>query len=299
MLPSGVAGVHQSHRVGAGVGRHHAAQLKHHQRSLAKGLAAGLFQVLGLLDVGVADHIVKVLHAVGALFAQLNHSGHDPVVAAHLALHLGLAVDQGNDGAHAHQLAHDGSRSGDAAALFHLLQAVGSQDDLHAVHLLFKLLDHMADLGTVLQLAGHLAQIPAEHHRIGMRIQQVDLHMVLRALFPQHALCHQGVVVGGTAGLVDGHMDHIGIALVHILAVFFTELDGRDGGGGGHPLGQTHLVVELGVGAALPLHIIHIVQQDVETHDVDAVFLGHLLRDITGGIGQDRNLAHNVPHFHS
>ena len=57
MLPSGVAGVHQSHRVGAGVGRHHAAQLKHHQRSLAKGLAAGLFQVLGLLDVGVADHI--------------------------------------------------------------------------------------------------------------------------------------------------------------------------------------------------------------------------------------------------
>ena len=85
----------------------------------------------------------------------------------------------------------------------------------------------MADLGTVLQLAGHLAQIPAEHHRIGVRIQQVDLHMVLRALLPQHALCHQGVVVGGTAGLVDGHMDHIGIAFVHILAVFFTELDGR------------------------------------------------------------------------
>ena len=40
------------------------------------------------------------------------------------------------------------------------------------------------------------------------------------------------------------------------------------------------------------------IQQDVEAHDVNAVFFGHLLRDIAGGIGQDRDLAHNFPHFH-
>ena len=127
----------------------------------------------------------------------------------------------------------------------------------------------------------------------------MDLQVVLGALFPQHTLRHKSVVVGGRAGFVDGHMDHIGVALVRILAVFFAELDGRDGGGGRYALCLTHLIVKLGVGAAFALDIIHIIQQDVEAHDVDAVFLGHLLRDIAGRIGQDRDLAHNVPHFHS
>ena len=233
----------------------------------------------------MADHILKVLHIPGALLAQLHHGGHHLIIAAHFGLHLGLTVDQGNDGADAHQFAHDGCGSGDAAALFHLLQAVRSQHDLHAVHLPLKLVDDVADLCAVLQLACHLAQIPAEHHRIGVRVQQMDVQMVLRALLPQHTLRHQGVVVGGGAGFVDGHMDDIGVALVHILAVFFTELDGRDGGGRGHTLCRAHFIVELGVGAVHTLNVIHIIQQDVEAHDINAVLFGHLLRDIAGGIG--------------
>ena len=260
---------------------------------------ARLVQICGLRDLGVADHILKVLHIPGALLAQLHHGGHDFFIAAHLGLYLGLAVDQGNDGAHAHQLAHDGCCGRDAAALFHLPQAVRPQHNLHAVHLLFKFVDDVADLCAVLQLACHLAQIPAEHHRISVRVQQVDVQMVLRALLPQHTLCHQGVVVGGGTGLVDGHMNDIGVALVHILAVFFTELDGRDGGGRGHALCRAHLIVEFGVGAVHTLNIVHIIQQDVETHNINAVLFGHLLRDIAGGISQDRDLAHNFPHFHS
>ena len=69
VLTSGVAGICQRYGVGAGVGRDHAAQLKHGQRRLAKGLAAGLFQISGLRDVGVADHILKILHIPGALLA--------------------------------------------------------------------------------------------------------------------------------------------------------------------------------------------------------------------------------------
>ena len=57
----------------------------------------GLFQIGGLRDVGVADHIIKVLHAFAALFAQLHHGGHHLVIAAYLGFHLGLAVDQGDD----------------------------------------------------------------------------------------------------------------------------------------------------------------------------------------------------------
>ena len=246
----------------------------------------------------MANHIIKVLYALAVLLAQLHHGGHHLVIAAHLGFYLGLAVDQRNDGANAHQLAHDGGSGRDASALFHLLQAVGSQNDLHAVHLGLELMDHMADLCAVLQLAGHFAQIPAEHHGIGVGVQQMDLQVVLRALFPQHPLRHECVVIGGRAGFVDGNMDDVGIALIHVLAVFFTELDGSDGSSGGHALGGTHLIVELGVGAALTLDIIHIIQQDVEAHDVNAVFFGHLLRDIAGGIGQDRDLAHNFPHFH-
>ena len=247
----------------------------------------------------MADHILKILHIPGTLLAQIHHGGHDFFIAAHLGLYLGLAVNQGNDGTDAHQLAHDGCGGGDAAAFFHLPQAVRPQHDLHAVHLPLKLVDDVADLCAVLQLACHLAQIPAEHHRVGVGVQQMDVQMVLRTLLPQHSLCHQGVVVGGGAGLVDGHMDDIRVALVHILAVLFTELDGRDGSGRGHTLCRTHLVVELGVGAVHTLNIVHIIQQDVEAHDINAVFFGHLLRDIAGGIGQDRDLAHNFPHFHS
>ena len=127
----------------------------------------------------------------------------------------------------------------------------------------------------------------------------MDVQMVLRALFPQHTLRHQGVVIGGGTGFVDGYMDDIRVALVHILAVFFTELDRRDGGGRGHTLCRAHLIVEFGVGAVHTLNVVHIIQQDVEAHDINAVFFGHLLRDIAGGIGQDRDLAHNFPHFHS
>ena len=94
-------------------------------------------------------------------------------------------------------------------------------------------------------------------------------------------------------------MDDIGVALVHILAVFLTELDGGDGSRGGNALGGAHLFVELLIGAALTLDIVYIIQQDVKTHNINAVLLGQLLRDVAGGVGQNRNFAHSVPHFHS
>ena len=296
---SGVANVDQRDGVGAGVGGDDAAQREDDERVFAEGFAAGPDEVVLLGDVGVTDHIIEVLHALAALFGQLDHGGHDLVVAAHLGLHLGFAVDEGDDGADAHQLTHDGGRGGDAAALLHLLEAEGAEDDLDLVHLRLKLVDDVADLRAVLQLAGHLAHIPAEGHGIGVRVQQVDLQVVLRALFAQHPLRHDGVVVGGGAGTVDGHMDDVRIAFVHVLAVFFAELQRGDGGGGRDALCRAHFLVKLCVGAALPLHIVHIIQQDVEAHNVNAVFLGQLLRDVAGGIGQDRDLAHNVPHFHS
>ena len=247
----------------------------------------------------MADHIIKVLHTFAALFGQLHHGGHDLVIAAHLGLYLGLSIDQGDDGADAHQLAHDSGGGRDAAAFLHLLQAVRSENDLHFVHLGLELLNDVADLRAVLQLACHLTDIPAKGHGVGVRVQQVDPQVVLRALLPQHPLGHHGVVVGGGAAAVDGHMDHIGVALVHILAVLFAELDGGDGSRGGNALGGTHLFVELLIGAALTLDIVYIIQQDVKAHNINAVLLGQFLRNIAGGIGQDRDLAHNVPHFHS
>ena len=94
-------------------------------------------------------------------------------------------------------------------------------------------------------------------------------------------------------------MDDIGVALVHILAVFLTELDGGDGSRGGDAFGCAHLVVELLGGVLFTLHDVFVVQQDMEAHNVDAVFLGQLLRDVAGGVGQNRDFAHSVPHFHS
>ena len=284
-LIAAVADVDHGDGVRAGVGGNDAAQLKGDERRLAEGFAASLFKVGGLRDVGVADHIVEILHAFAPLLGQLHHGGHHLVIAADLGFHLGLAVDQGDDGADAHQLAHDRGGGRDAAALLHLLEAVGPEDDLHLVHLGLKLADDMAELRAVLQLAGHLAQIPAEHHRVGVGVQQMDVQMVLRALLPQHPLRHDGVVVGGRTGAVDGDMDDIGVALVHILAVFLTELDGGDGSRGGDALGGAHLVVELLGGVLFTLHDVFVVQQDVEAHNVDAVFLGQLLRDVAGGIG--------------
>ena len=296
---SGLAHIDQRKGVGAGVGRDDAAQIEGSERSLAEGFAAGFFQLSGLGDGSVADHIIEVLHALGALFAQVDYGGDDLVVAAHLALHPGLAVDEGDDGADAHQLAHDRGGGRDAAALLHLLEAVGSEDDLHLVHLGLKLADDVAELRAILQLAGHLAQIPAEHHRVGVGVEQMDIQVMFRALLPQHPLRHDGVVVGGRTGAVDGDMDDIGVALVHILAVFLTELDGGDGSRGGDALGGAHLVVELLGGVLFTLHDVFVVQQDVEAHNVDAVFLGQLLRDVAGGVGQNRDFAHSVPHFHS
>ena len=132
-----------------------------------------------------------------------------------------------------------------------------------------------------------------------MAVQQVDLHLVLGALLPQHALGDDRVVVGGRAGPVDGDMDHVGVAGVHILAVFLAELDGGDGRGGGHALGLAHQLVEFFVGAADPLEVIDTVQQDVEAHDVDAVLVGQRLGDVAGGVGQDGDFVHSSPHFHS
>ena len=132
-----------------------------------------------------------------------------------------------------------------------------------------------------------------------MGVEQMDVQVVFRALLPQHPLRHDGVVVGGRTGAVDGDMDDIGVALIHILAVFLTELDGGDGSRGGDALGGAHLVVELLGGVLFTLHDVFVVQQDVEAHNVDAVFLGQLLRDVAGGVGQNRNFAHSVPHFHS
>ena len=72
-----------------------AAQLKGDERRLAEGFAASLFEVGGLRDVGVADHIVEIFHAFAPLLGQLHHGGHDLVITADLGFHLGLAVESG------------------------------------------------------------------------------------------------------------------------------------------------------------------------------------------------------------
>ena len=285
--------------VGAGVGRDHAAQLKHAQRLLAEGLLAGAAQVLGLLDAGVADHVFKIFHAGSLFLAQVHHGGDDLVIAADLALDDGLAVDQADDGTQAQQFPRKGGGSRNAAALLHLAEAVGSQDDLHLVHLDFKFVEDVAQLGAVAQFAGQLADVPAEHHRIGVAVQQVNPHLVLGALFPEHPLGDDGVVIGGGAAAVDADVDHVGVAGVHIFTVLLTELDGGDGCGGRHALGLAHQSVEFLVVAAHPLQVIGAVQQDVEAHDVDAVLVGQRLGDVARGVGQDRDFVHSNPHFHS
>ena len=91
-LIAAVADVDHGDGVGAGVGGNDAAQLKGDERRLAEGFAASLFEVGGLRDVGVADHIVEIFHAFAPLLGQLHHGGHDLVITADLGFHLGLAV---------------------------------------------------------------------------------------------------------------------------------------------------------------------------------------------------------------
>ena len=266
---------------------------------MAELFAAGLGQILHLINGGVTQQILHIVQALGVLLADRDHGGDNLIVTPDLALHLGFAVHHPDDGAQAQQLARKGGSRRDAATLFHLLEAVRSNDDLGPVHLVVELIQHMAQLGAVLELAGHLAEVPAEHHGVGVAVHQMDLHLVFGALFPQHILGHNGVAVGGAAGTVEGNVDHIGITCVHILTVFLAELDGGQGCGGGHALGFPHQVVELLVGAAHPLQVVHTVQSDVDAHNINAILVGQLLRDVAGGVGQDCNFAHNVPHFHS
>ena len=79
----------------------------------------------------------------------------------------------------------------------------------------------------------------------------------------------------------------------------FDGFEGFDPFGFGFGFGGAHLVVELLGGVLFTLHDVFVVQQDVEAHNVDAVFLGQLLRDVAGGVGQNCDFAHSVPHFHS
>ena len=70
----------------------------------------------------------------------------------------------------------------------------------------------------------------------------------------------------GTAG-VDGHMNQIGHAGLHIFLINFSPLNLRDGRGGGHALGGAHHLIELVVGHVPALQIFLAVQIDGEPND--------------------------------
>ena len=70
---------------------------------------------------GVSNHVRHFLHIVHAALDPLDHGRRHVVVTAHLGFHLADAIVQADDGADAHQIAHNGSGGGNTARFFHLL----------------------------------------------------------------------------------------------------------------------------------------------------------------------------------
>ena len=144
-----------------GVGADNAAKLEHDQRCMAKRLFAQLDQLVTLGGAGrVGHHVGRVLHRIDAALHTFDHGCGHGGVAADLALDLGNARIQADDGADAQQVADHSGGGADAARLLHLLQAVGGQTDLNAVQLLLQLGHAGGQLTAVAHLAGALAEIP-------------------------------------------------------------------------------------------------------------------------------------------
>lgn len=297
---AGMARVDNGNAVGAGVGADNAAQLEHNDRRMAECLFAGLDKLVALGGAGrVSHHVGGVLHGIDAALHPFDHGGGHSGVAAHLGFDLGDARVQADDGADAQQVTHHGSGGADAAGLLHLLQAVCGQADLHAVQALLHLLHAGGKLAAVTHLAGALAQIPAVGHRVGVAVDELDVQLMAGALLGQHLRTFDGVVVGTGSRAVDAQMHQVGIALVHIALVNLAPLQLSDGGGGGHALGVAHHLVKLVIGEILALHVFHAVQVDGEAHDLDAVLVRKLLRNVGTGIRQKTDLAHFTSSLHS
>ena len=215
------------------------------------------------------------------------------------ALDLGDVLTFSGGQADAQQITHHCGGSTDAAGLFHLLQAVGGQADFHAVQLLLQLGHAGGQLAAIAHLAGTLTEIPAVGHGVGVAVDELDVQLMAGALLGQHLRTFDGVVVGTGSRAVDAQMHQVGIALVHIALVNLAPLQLGDGGGGGHALGVAHHLVKLVIGEILALHVFHAVQVDGEAHDLDAVLVRKLLRNIGTGIRQKTNLAHFTSSLHS
>ena len=132
-----------------------------------------------------------------------------------------------------------------------------------------------------------------------MAVDDLNLHRVAGALLLQQLHGLDGVVVGAGAARVDAQVHQVGIALVRIARVNIAELQLGDGGGGGHALGVAHHLVKLVVGKVLALHVLHTVKVDGEAHDLDAVLIRKLLRNVGTGICQKTYLAHFTSSLHS
>ena len=259
---------------------------------MAEFLFALLHQLVDALTVGVGHLVLQLLHVLHPALHVLDHGGNDRTVAPHLALHRGNAVVQADDGPQAQQLARKSGGGADAAALLHLLQAEGRQADLIPGEHLLQLFFDRGNLGPVADLAGGLAHIPAKGHAVGAAVHKAHLQLVAGALVVQLAVGHHRVVVGGAAGGVDEHRQHLGVAGVHVFAEFLQKAQGGNGGGGGHALGGAHHVVEFIVGEILALGVADAVQRHGKAQDVNAVLLFQCLGNVRAGIGENGNFAH-------
>ena len=177
------------------------------QGTVAELLLALLDQVIHRGNVGAGDHVLEVLvdvvHAAAHVLDQrAGHGG----VAAHLGLHLALAVDQADDGTQAQQLAREGGGSRNTAALLHHLQAEGGKHHLGPGEAIVQHVHHIFQLSAVAQKAGGLADRPAVDEGIGVAIHNVHPQLVAGALLVQQVHAHHGGVVGGAAGGVDAHI---------------------------------------------------------------------------------------------
>ena len=187
----------------------------------------------------------------------------------------------------------------DTAGLLHLLQAVSSKADLYAVQLLLQLAHTGGQLAAVAYLAGALAEIPAVGHRIILAVDDLDLHCEAGALLLEQLDSLNGVVIGAGAAGVDAQVNQIGVALIDIAGINITELQLGDGRGGRHALRIAHHLVELVVRKVLALHVLNTVKVDGKAHDLDAVLVRKLLRNIGTGIRQKTDLAHFTSSLHS
>ena len=286
--------------IGAGVGADNAAKLEHDQRRMAERLSAKLSQFIPLGGAGgVGHHVGGVLHRIHAALDPFQHGSRHGGIAAHLCLDLRDTGVQADDGADAQQVTHHCGGGADTAGLFHLLQAVGSKADLYAVQLLLQLTHTGGQLAAVAHLAGTLAEIPAVGHRIILTVDDLDLHCEVGALLLEQLDSLDGVVIGAGAAGVDAQVDQIGIALIDIAGINITELQLGNGRGGRHALRIAHHLVELVVRKVLALHVLNTVKVDGKAHDLDAVLVRKLLRNIGTGIRQKTDLAHFTSSLHS